>query len=96
MSINRHNNNVNRVRWAPLQNSQTLLLTGSKDQTVKLFDLRQAQHELASWKDSAEVTGLVWHPRSPNVFATTNADALLVYRHVHSHKVLLTKNANLP
>ncbi len=66
------------------------LLTGSRDQLVKVYDIR-AMRELCSLKGHhKEVTSLAWHPLYESVFASGGMDGTLIYCKLHlaSHKTL--------
>jgi len=43
-TIPAHNNIINQVRWNPVNGNW--FLTGSKDQKIKVFDIRKAQSEI--------------------------------------------------
>lgn len=86
LSINKHNNNINKVEWGL---NGDWLLTCSKDQSTKLFDIRNCSREINSWKDTQEVTAITWHPFHPSVFATANAEGTINYRLAHQNKELL-------
>lgn len=55
------------------------LITGSRDQLIKLYDIR-AMRELCSLKGHhKEITSLAWHPLHESVFASGGMDGTLIY-----------------
>lgn len=55
------------------------LVTGSRDQIIKLYDIR-AMRELCSLKGhNKEITSLAWHPLHESVFASGGMDGTLIY-----------------
>jgi polyadenylation factor subunit 2 len=62
-----HKNTVTKVAW---NDNGNWLLTASRDQLIKLYDIR-AMKEMVSLKGHhKEVTSLAWHPLCESVFAS--------------------------
>jgi hypothetical protein len=71
-----HKNTVTKVAW---NDNGNWLLTASRDQLIKLYDIR-AMRELCSLKGHhKEVTSIAWHPVYETVFASGGMDGTLIY-----------------
>ena len=71
-----HKNTVTKVAW---NDNGNWLLTSSRDQLIKLYDIR-AMKELCSLKGHhKEVTSISWHPVYETVFASGGMDGTLIY-----------------
>jgi polyadenylation factor subunit 2 len=71
-----HKNTVTKVAW---NDNGNWLLTSSRDQLIKLYDIR-AMRELCSLKGHhKEVTSIAWHPVYETVFASGGMDGTLIY-----------------
>lgn len=72
--LHAHKMTVNRVRWNLNGN---WLLTGARDQTTKLWDLRTLK-EIETYRGhKREVTSCAWHPFHEGLFATCSADGCI-------------------
>ena len=70
---------MTQVAW---NNNGNWLLTASRDQLIKLYDIR-AMKELVSLKGHyKEVTSLAWHPLYESVFCSGGMDGTLIYWNV--------------
>eukprot|EP00003_Mantamonas_plastica_P000750 TRINITY_DN1057_c0_g1_i4.p1 TRINITY_DN1057_c0_g1~~TRINITY_DN1057_c0_g1_i4.p1 ORF type:complete len:334 (-),score=127.86 TRINITY_DN1057_c0_g1_i4:648-1649(-) len=68
-----HEAEVNCVSFSPF--SEFVLLTGSSDKTLKLFDIRNLKTELHSFVGhNDEVTQCMWSPFNETIFASTSGD----------------------
>ncbi|KAL7425057.1 Histone acetyltransferase type B subunit 2 [Cryptotrichosporon argae] len=68
-----HDAEINTVAFAP--SSETLLLTGSSDKTIGLWDIRKLSTKLHSFESHTDdVLQVSWHPDSPVHFASAGAD----------------------
>ncbi|RSH93356.1 Histone acetyltransferase type B subunit 2 [Saitozyma podzolica] len=71
--IEAHEGAVNAVAFAP--SSEHLVLTGSADRTIGLWDIRKLSTKLHSFESHTdEVLQLAWSPHSPVHFASGGAD----------------------
>lgn len=71
-----HKNTVTKVSW---NDNGNWLLTGSRDQLIKVYDIR-AMKEMCSLKGHhKEVTSIAWHPLYESVFASGGMDGTLMY-----------------
>ena len=74
-----HKSTVTKVAWSPNGN---WLLTGSRDQMIKMYDVRSMK-ELCSLKGHyKEITCLQWHPFQESVFVSGGMDGTILYWNV--------------
>jgi periodic tryptophan protein 1 len=71
------------VQWHPVES--TVLLTGSYDKTVCVFDSRSPEN-VNSWKVGADVESLRWDPHNPTNFYVATEDGLIRYYDVRSNQ----------
>jgi histone-binding protein RBBP4 len=72
-AVEAHTAEVNAVAFSPA--SPNLLLTGSGDKTIGLWDLRNLSAKLHSFESHTdEVIQLAWSPHSETVFASSSSD----------------------
>ncbi|KIJ53655.1 hypothetical protein M422DRAFT_58500 [Sphaerobolus stellatus SS14] len=74
-NIEAHDREILSVAFSPA--SENLLVTGSADKTIGLWDLRKldAQNKLHSFESHEdEVLHLAWSPHNPTVFASASSD----------------------
>jgi len=71
--VEAHDKEILAVAFSP--SSEFLLITGSGDKTVGLFDTRSLSQRLHSFEHHTdEVLQLAWSPCAPTVFASASAD----------------------
>ena len=69
---------MQQARWNPVNGNY--LLTGSKDQKIKLYDLRnmkQEDKEIEGHKGSVLV--IQWHPFKEEIFASADAEGQISF-----------------
>ena len=72
-SVKAHNAEVNAVAWNP--NCEYVLVTGSADQTLKLWDLRTFKEALHTFEGhEADVLQCAWSPHNDTILASASAD----------------------
>jgi len=75
-SIHGHKNAVTSVQW---NNNGNWLLTGSRDQLCRVFDIRMMR-ALAAYKgQNREVTAVTWHPHHEELFVSGGMDGSLMH-----------------
>ena len=80
-----HKNTVTKVAW---NDNGNWLLTSSRDQLIKLYDIR-AMKELCSLKGHhKEVTSIAWHPIYETVFSSGGMDGTLIHWNIGKHYLL--------
>lgn len=73
MEVEGHSGEVNSVAFSKA--SPNLILTGSSDHTLALWDIRKIDLKLHSFESHTdEVLQLAWSPHDPTVFASSSAD----------------------
>lgn len=91
-SLKLHKNSINRVRFNPINGN--LFLSGSKDHTVKVSDIRMMK-ELQTFKGhDSEVNTICWHPVHQEVFCSAGADQKIIYWKVGDEKSFTIKKAH--
>lgn len=71
--IDAHRGEINCVSFNPF--SEFILATGSKDQTVALWDMRNLQQKVHSFENHAgEILQLEWSPFSEAILASSSSD----------------------
>ncbi len=79
--------NTTQVAW---NDNGNWLLTASRDQLIKLYDLRTLK-EFATMKGhSREVTSLAWHPVYEKLFLSGSYDGMLLYWQVGKETPIAT------
>jgi polyadenylation factor subunit 2 len=73
--IHAHKNTVNRLAWSPL--NPHWFLSGSRDNLVKLFDIRIMKDFQTMRAHKKEITSLAWHPTSERLFASGSHDGAI-------------------
>ena len=74
-----HKNTVTKVAW---NDNGNWLLTASRDQLIKLYDIRKMK-EMTSFKGHhKEVTSIAWHPIFESVFCSGGMDGTLLFFNV--------------
>jgi polyadenylation factor subunit 2 len=75
-SIHGHKNAVTSVQW---NNNGNWLLTGSRDQLCRVFDIRMMR-ALAAYKgQNREVSSVTWHPHHEELFVSGGMDGSLMH-----------------
>eukprot|EP00201_Polytomella_parva_P019719 CAMPEP_0175040592 /NCGR_PEP_ID=MMETSP0052_2-20121109/1364_1 /TAXON_ID=51329 ORGANISM="Polytomella parva, Strain SAG 63-3" /NCGR_SAMPLE_ID=MMETSP0052_2 /ASSEMBLY_ACC=CAM_ASM_000194 /LENGTH=428 /DNA_ID=CAMNT_0016302851 /DNA_START=133 /DNA_END=1416 /DNA_ORIENTATION=- len=76
-------NEVHRIGWS---NSGRWLLSSSKDQMLRLYDIRRCGAEpVREFRGhSGDVTALAWHPQQEEVFASGGMDGMISFWHAGS------------
>jgi WD40 repeat protein len=74
-----HKNTVTKVAW---NNNGNWLLTASRDQLIKLYDIRTMREIVSLKGHNKEVTSLAWHPLCESVFASGGMDGQLAFWNV--------------
>jgi len=74
-----HKNTVTKVQW---NDNGNWLLTASRDQLIKLYDLRTMREMYSLKGHHKEVTSMAWHPHYETVFASGGMDGTLLYWNV--------------
>lgn len=74
-----HTSAVQCSAWNPV--NPYLLLTGSRDTTSKVMDIRKLQEPLHTWNSNEHrgVTACAWHPYSERLFAAGHSTGALQY-----------------
>jgi periodic tryptophan protein 1 len=80
-SFQHHKDKVQAVQWHPVES--TVLLTGSYDKTVSVFDSRSPEN-VTSWNVGSDVENLRWDPHNPTNYYVATEDGLIRYYDVRS------------
>ncbi|KAL6760178.1 WD40-repeat-containing domain protein [Haematococcus lacustris] len=76
-TLHGHKNGVMQVHWNPLNGNW--LLSASRDQTLKIFDVRSLR-ELATFTGHArDVTSAAWHPVQEELFVSGSHDGAIMF-----------------
>ena len=87
-----HGESVTQVRWHDLGRT-TWLLSGSKDGSARLWDIRNTRHEVSVYQGHIRsVNTLEWHPTHPDLFATGGHDGLVAFWIVSPNEGTLRSN----
>ena len=85
--IHAHKNTVNRLAWCP--SNPHWFLSGSRDNLVKVFDLRTMKEIQTHRAHKKEITALTWHPSIERLFASGSYDGTIFKwcenTHTHTH-----------
>ena len=73
--LHAHKNTVNRLAWSPL--NPYWFLSGSRDNLVKVFDIRTMKDFQTNRAHKKEITSLTWHPTSERLFASGSHDGVI-------------------
>eukprot|EP00200_Dunaliella_tertiolecta_P011847 CAMPEP_0202375406 /NCGR_PEP_ID=MMETSP1127-20130417/6090_1 /ASSEMBLY_ACC=CAM_ASM_000462 /TAXON_ID=3047 /ORGANISM="Dunaliella tertiolecta, Strain CCMP1320" /LENGTH=521 /DNA_ID=CAMNT_0048972873 /DNA_START=382 /DNA_END=1947 /DNA_ORIENTATION=- len=77
VTLHGHKNGIMQVKWNP--NNANWLLTASRDQTLKIYDLRTLR-ELGTYQGhSRDVTCCAWHPVHEELFVSGSYDGGINY-----------------
>lgn len=77
-TLHGHKATLMTTQWNPTNGNW--VLTASRDQTCKVFDIRFQQRELATFKGhDSDVTTAVWHPIQEELFASGANDGSLSF-----------------
>jgi polyadenylation factor subunit 2 len=71
-----HKNTINQLRWHPNGN---FLLSGARDQLIKLLDLRAMRESAAFKGHKKEVNALAWHPMNAELFCSGANDGTIYF-----------------
>lgn len=71
-----HKNTVLQAKW---NKNGNWLLTASRDQLLKLFDIRMMREFQTFKSHKREVTAAAWHPFDENLFVSGGFDGVLLY-----------------
>jgi len=78
---------VTRVKWSSEGNR---LISGGRDNTIALMDIRTMKKRRQFKGHTREVTALCWHPEFEDVFCSGGFDGSLIYWDLWSEKPLET------
>ncbi|KAF4757865.1 hypothetical protein FOZ63_018013, partial [Perkinsus olseni] len=75
-TIYAHKSVVGRVRWSP--NGQWLI-SGSRDQLIKMMDVRKMSIDKVFKGHTREITSLSWHPTAVGIFCSGSYDGQICH-----------------
>ncbi|KAK9470945.1 WD40-repeat-containing domain protein [Dipodascopsis tothii] len=78
-TLHGHKNTVTKAAFQPMVGGGNLLATSSRDQTARVFDLRQMRDVYVLRGHAKDVTTLAWHPVHPELLVTGTHDGLINY-----------------
>ncbi|XP_060076230.1 periodic tryptophan protein 1 homolog [Ylistrum balloti] len=91
-SITQHKEKVQSIKWHPVESQS--LLSGSFDNTVKVYDCRSPNDTFKSWNLDGEIERVIWDSYSPlNFFASTDSGRVY-YLDSRTDKPLYTLSAH--
>ena len=73
--LHAHKNTVNRLAWCP--SNPHWFLSGSRDNLVKVFDIRTMREFQTNRIHKKEITALTWHPFIERLFASASYDGMI-------------------
>mmetsp|Transcript_26420 Transcript_26420/g.31234 ORF Transcript_26420/g.31234 Transcript_26420/m.31234 type:complete len:227 (+) Transcript_26420:3-683(+) len=76
-TMQHHKSDVMKCAWNPTNGNW--LLTGSKDQTLRLFDIRNTKEPIEFVGHEKDVYSLAWHPTHERLFASGGLDGGLAF-----------------
>ncbi|CAK9301956.1 unnamed protein product [Gordionus sp. m RMFG-2023] len=84
-TIHSHKGTVMSLGWNPFNSNW--LVTGSRDHSLKLFDIRNFKEEVQTFRGhKKDITSLSWHPIHENLFVSGSADGTILYWTVGNDK----------
>lgn len=90
-TLHLHKNSINRLRF---NQNGNWFLSGSKDHTVKVSDIRMMKEMQIFKGHESEVNTLAWHPIHEDIFCSAGADQKIIYWKVGFEKNFVNKNAH--
>lgn len=73
--LHAHKSTVNRLAWSPL--NPNWFLSGSRDNLVKVFDIRTMKEFQTNRAHKKEITALTWHPTNERLFGSGSHDGAI-------------------
>ena len=90
-TLHLHKNSINRLRF---NQNGNWILSGSKDHTVKVSDIRMMKEIQIFKGHDSEVNTLAWHPIHEEIFCSARADQKIIYWKVGQEKSYSIKKAH--
>jgi len=78
--LHAHKNTVNRLAWSPL--NPYWFASGSRDNLVKVFDIRTMKEFQSNRNHRKEITALTWHPTIDTLFASASYDGQINFWYI--------------